>query len=377
MGESGKKLKVAVLVTEYRYNSHADVILGRLLGGFAYRPRVEVVSMYTDQVPDGDMSREAAARCGIPVCPSIAEAIRADHSGGPVDGVIIIAEHGNYPKNEKGQILYPRRRFLEETLAALDELGRAVPIFSDKHLAYTYSDSLWMYDEMKARGIPFMGGSSIPYADLVPALDLGRAGSMKEILVISNGGLECYGFHAMEVLQSIAEFRKGGETGVRSVELIRGGQGEVWEAMDRGEWPEDLLLHALSVYPDLPQVHPRTSEPDPAMYRIEYADGTKAFIIQFKRLHEHWAFAFRDREGRIAASRYDNDLDRPFSHFERLTRSIETFFLTRRPPQPPERTLLTSGMISFAMDSLFAGKKLETPELMIKYAAHSVLEGKE
>ena len=220
-----------------------------------------------------------------------------------------------------------------------------------------------------------MGGSSIPYADLVPAVDPGHAFSMKDILVISNGGLECYGFHAMEVLQSIAEHRKGGESGVRSVQLIGGDQGEVWEAMDRGEWPEDLLLHAIAVYPDLPQVHPRTSEPAPAMYIVQYADGMKAYIIQFKRLHEHWAFAFHYDEGRIAASRYDNDLDRPFSHFERLTRTIETFLITRQPPFPPERTLLTSGMISFAMDSLYEGAKLDTPELMIKYESNPVVEG--
>ncbi|MDF2670680.1 MAG: hypothetical protein K0R67_2986, partial [Paenibacillus sp.] len=171
MSGSDKKMKVAAIVTEYRYNSHADVIVGRLLGDFHYHPRIEVVSIYTDQVPSDDMSREASIRCGIPICTTIGEAVRAAHSRGPVDGVILIGEHGDYPKNAKGQILYPRRRFLEETIAALDELGLAVPIFSDKHIAYNYDDALWMYNEMKARGIPFMGGSSIPLADLVPAID--------------------------------------------------------------------------------------------------------------------------------------------------------------------------------------------------------------
>ncbi|MFK7695047.1 hypothetical protein [Paenibacillus sp. HJGM_3] len=365
--ESGNKIKVAAIVTEYRYNSHADVILGRLLGDFDYRPRVEVVSLYTDQVPDGDMSREAASRHGIPICETIGEAIRAIHTGGPVDAVLLIAEHGDYPHNEKGQILYPRRRFLEETLAALDELSLAVPIFSDKHLAYDYEDALWMYNAMKERGIPFLGGSSIPHADLVPAVDPSRMLSLRDILVIGNGGLESYGFHAMEVLQSIVERRRGGETGVRSVQLFGGEQGEVWAAMDRGEWPEDLLLSALSTYPDLPQVHPRVSEPNPALFVIDYLDGTKGYIIMFKRLHEQWGFAFHDGQGEIAAARCNSDLDRPFKHFERLTSIIEDFFITQVEPFPMERTLLTTGMISFSMDSLYARTKLETPQLHIKY----------
>ncbi|UVI27294.1 hypothetical protein [Paenibacillus spongiae] len=367
MNESATK-KVAAIVTEYRYNSHADVILGRLLGDFGYQPRVEVVSIYTDQVPENDMSREAAARLNIPICPTIGDTVRAAHAGGPVDGIIIIGEHGSYPTNGKGQTEYPRRRFLEETIAALDELGLAVPIFSDKHLAYDYDDARWMYEHMKARGIPFMGGSSIPHTEHVPAFDPRELSELSEILVISSGGLESYGFHAMEVLQSLAEHRNGGESGVRAIYLIDGSGGEAWAAMDRGEWPEDLLLEALGAIPGLPAVHPRDLEPEPALFVVEYMDGTKGYIIQFKRLVEQWSFAFRHGTDRqVTAALCDSDLDRPFAHFERLTRMIESFIETREQPFPMERTLLTTGMICFAMDALFYGRKLETPALQIVY----------
>ena len=244
MDERVKK-RVAAIVTEYRYNSHAEVILGRLLGGFNYHPSIEVVSLYTDQVPSNDMSRIEAARCGIPIYLTIGDAIRASHCKEPIDGVIIIGEHGDYPVNEKEQMMYPRRRFLEETIVALDELGLRVPIFSDKHIAYDYDDALWMYNQIKARGIPFMGGSSIPHCDYLPDFDVNNLKSLQEIVVVSSGGLEGYGIHAMEVLQSLAEQREGGETGVRSIQLLKGTDGETWTAMDRGEWPEELLLQAL------------------------------------------------------------------------------------------------------------------------------------
>ncbi len=359
--------RVAAIVTEYRYNSHAEVILGRLLGGLNYHPRIEVVSLYTDQVPANDMSRDEAARCGIPICLTIGEAIRASHCTEPIDGVIIIGEHGDYPVNEKEQMMYPRRRFLEETIVALDELELTVPIFSDKHMAYDYDDALWMYGQMKARGIPFMGGSSIPHCDYIPKFDMHNLKTLQEIVVISSGGLEGYGIHAMEVLQSLAERREGGETGVRSIQLIRGTDGEAWAAMDGREWPEDLLLQALKVIPDLPAEHPREVEPDPALFVIEYRDGTKAYIIQFKRLVEQWSFAFRHHHLQVTAALCNSDLDRPFTHFERLTQMIEAFIIDGQEPFPSERTLLTTGMICYAMDSLHHGKKLNTSKLGITY----------
>jgi len=365
---NGRK-KVAAIVTEYRYNAHADVILGRLLGDLDYEPRIDIVSIYTDQVPANDMSREMAARRGIPICPTIRETIRAEHCPEPIDGVVIIGEHGNYPINERELMMYPRRRFLEETIAALDELGLAVPIFSDKHLSYNYDDAVWMYEAMKTRGIPFFGGSSIPHCDHVPAFDERQLASLKEVLVVSSGGLEGYGIHAMEVLQSLAERRAGGETGVSSIRLLRGTDGEAWAAMDRGEWPEELLHQALRVIPGLPDGRLRELEPDPALFVIEYIDGTKGYIVQFKRLTEYWSFAFRygDEHDEVTAAFCDSDLDRPFRHFERLTGMIEQFIMTGEQPFPAERTLLTTGMIISAMDSLFEGKKLETPKLGIVY----------
>ncbi|GGD79087.1 hypothetical protein [Paenibacillus nasutitermitis] len=359
--------KVAVIVTEYRFNSHADMILGRLLSDHSYFPRVEVVSIYTDQVPANDMSREAAARLDIPICLTIRDAVGMRRCGVHVDGVIIIAEHGVYPDNEKGQTLYPRLRMLEETLTALDEFGLNVPVFSDKHLSWNMEDALWMFDQLKKRDIPFMGGSSIPHADPVPHFEPASLLSVKEIVVVSFSNLiEAYGFHALEVLQSLAERRAGGESGVNAIDVLQGA--EVWRALDRGLWPEDLLLKALTAYPGLIGGHPREAEPSPILFIIEYKDGLRGFVIQFQSLVEQWGFAFRFGDNQMIAARCDSDNERPFGHFERLTRLIEDFIITRTPPFPPERTLLTTGMIHFIIESLHrGGGKIETPELAIDY----------
>src|SRR5207302_7649426 len=116
------KKKVAAVVTEYRKWSHADVLVGKILEGFTYDggagPAMQVVSMYVDQFPATDMSRALAKKYGFTIYPTIAEAVTCGGKDVAVDGVLNIGEHGKYPKNDKGQILYPRRRFFAEVADA-------------------------------------------------------------------------------------------------------------------------------------------------------------------------------------------------------------------------------------------------------------------
>lgn len=363
-GSENNRKKVAVIITEYRHNSHAEVIVGRLLGRLGYSPRVDVVSMYTDQVPDNDMSRMEAAAYGIPISPTIAEAIAAGGRG-PIDGVVVIGEHGNYPINDKKQKMYPRRRLIEQVLQAMDGQGLRVPIFSDKHLAYDFKDALWIYAEIKKRNIPFMGGSSIPFTDFVPSFNTSALNDVRELMVVSFGDTEAYGFHGMEVMQCLAEKRLGGETGIRSIHTLTGS--EVWTAMDQKEWPEDLLLEALGTYRKPYAGHPREKVNNPDLFVIEYNDGVKGYVIQLQDEVEQWSFAFRNAIGNSIAAWCDSELERPFSHFGVLTHYIEDLIETRQSPFPIERTLITTGMIDYGMDSLYLRRKLVTPELNIHY----------
>src|SRR5687768_12874878 len=61
-----ERLPVAAIVTEYRRDSHADVIIGKILQGYKQDggagPALRVAAMYTDQVPKADLSRDLAKK---------------------------------------------------------------------------------------------------------------------------------------------------------------------------------------------------------------------------------------------------------------------------------------------------------------------------
>src|SRR5436309_2445855 len=118
--------KIAAVVTEYRKTSHADVILRNLLDGYpdgTTRPEMQLVSLFTDQVPKNDMSRDLAKKHGFKIADTIADALTLGTDSLAVDGVLSIGEHGTYPHNDKGQHLYPRRRFFEEITKVFEKSG--------------------------------------------------------------------------------------------------------------------------------------------------------------------------------------------------------------------------------------------------------------
>ncbi len=363
--------KVAAIITEFRHNSHAEVIVGRMLGELGYHSSVKVVSMYTDQVPDNDMSRLMAEKHGFVICGTIEEAVTFGAPDDPVDGIVIIGEHGDYPWNEKNQRLYPRRRLLEQTLQAMDKVNLRVPIFCDKHFSYDNDDAMWMFHQIQQRNLPFLGGSSVPYTLSLLSYDLEVLHAPSEIFVISFGGTESYGFHGMEVLQSVAEQRKGGETGVESVEALSGD--EMWEAMDAGVWPEYLLLHGLSVHDGERRAHPRDHCKEPVLFLVNYKDGTKGYVAQLEDYVKGWSCTIKNDAGDINSAWCNMDKGRPHRHFSTLTNLIERMIYTGKSAAPMERTLFTTIMINSGMEALYQKKKICTPELDRTYSRQGTL----
>src|SRR5262245_22521153 len=142
------KKKVAAVVTEYRRHSHADVIVSKILEGYHHDgkafPNLELVSLYCDQFPPKDMARDLARKHGFTIYDSIEKALTRDGAKLAVDGVLLVGEHGNYAKNDRGQIMYPRRRFFEETAKVFETSRTSVPVFNDKHLSATVTDAKWI-----------------------------------------------------------------------------------------------------------------------------------------------------------------------------------------------------------------------------------------
>ena len=380
-----RPIRIAILATIYRLQSHAQHMGDRFLVGYPYggvwrKPNVKVVSLYVDQKPEGDLSGARAREFGFEVYPTVAAALRC---GGPklaVDAVLLIAEHGNYPRNEKGQILYPRYEFFQECVKVFQAGGRAVPIYNDKHLSYSFEKAKAMVDASRRLHFPLMAGSSLPVTWRLPAIELPLDCDIVEAVMVGEGASDPMDFHALEGLQCMVERRRGGETGVRAVELITGDA--VWKAPDDGRYSRDLLQAALS-RSDTPlgltvedgrtqnllaSGELRRLAKDPAAYLIEYRDGLKATLLMLDGAVKDFNFAARLKDGEVRSTQFLLTPDPNVTYSACLMHHAERMFETGSPPYPVERTLLTSGTLESCLTSkLQAHARLETPHLAIAY----------
>src|SRR5438445_8399736 len=253
LGGTGKRLKVAAVITAFTYRSHAHVILENFVAPYLFNgkwisPGMDVVSMYADQFPEGELGRAFAARYKIPIYKTISEALCVGGDKLAVDAVLSIGEHGEYPENAKGQHEYPRKRFFDEIVAVFRRSGKVAPVFSDKHLSYRWDWAKEMYDTARELKIPLMAGSSVPLAQRRPPLELPPRAKIEQAVSIHGGGVESYDFHGLEVLQSMIEARRGYETGVDRVQFLQ--SDALWKAADDGLWSPQLAQVALDAEPN-------------------------------------------------------------------------------------------------------------------------------
>ena len=381
--------KIAAIVTEYRKYSHAQHIVDRFLYGYGWngghhRPQMDVVSLYTDQVPDSDASRSRAEEFpSMRIYPTVAEALTQGGDKLAVDGVILVGEHGNYPTNEKGQRLYPRYELFQQIVDVFRRSGRSVPVFNDKHLSWNWEWAEEMVQTSRVLGFAFLAGSSLPVARRIPAVEMPAGAEVEEAMGLALGGPDSYDFHALEVVQSMVERRQGGETGVVAMQALKGDA--VWEAMSRGSWSaggwdpqllEACLCRSHQLSParqgfnhTLPSADElRRLRPNPVAYRFEYADGLKATILIGDGLVRDFTFAARLKSREILSTLMFLPYYDLQNFFSPQVNHIETLFLTGQAPYPVERTLLTTGLTAAGVESLFQEEqRIETPHLQISY----------
>ena len=370
--------RIACVFTTCTFRSHAHVILENFLGSYLFRgkltkPGCDVVSLYADQMPDGELARGISERFNIPLFASIDESLCLGGKELAVDGVLVIGEHGEYPHNDLGQHLYPRKQFFDAAVATMKRSGRFVPLFNDKHLSYRWDWAREMYDTSRELGFPLMAGSSVPLAERRPMIELPESAEIEEAVSIHGGGMESYGFHGLEVLQSVVEARKGGETGVSRIEQLSGDA--VMQAARAGRWSRELADRALqaelAIRPQLPRGTLGEGAYTPAeALLLTYADGLRAAVLKVGDDSSRWNFACKLRNANEPlAAAFDNGPWQNRCLFKALSHAIQQFFVNRKAPYPVERTLLTTGILDAAMHShADGGKPLDTPHLEFAYA---------
>ncbi len=379
-----KPLKVAAVITSFTPRSHAHVILENFLEPYLFNGRVtrsgmQVASVFVDQTPAQDMSRDIARQFQIPIYPTIAEALCLGGEQLAVDAVLLIGEHGSYPTNAKAQVEYPRKQFFDQTVAVFRRCGRVVPVFCDKHLSYRWDWAKEMVDTARELKIPLMAGSSVPLAERRPPLELPPRAQISEAVSIHGGGVEGYDIHALEVLESLVEARRGGESGVRQVQFLEGEP--LWRAAEAGAWSADLAAVAMAaeVGPDheltrLLQSRGKATTDKPTTVHailVQYRDGLRGVAMKVGDQGTRWNFACRVAgETAPRSTAFYVGVWQNRNLFKALAHAIQTHFRQKKPPYPVERTLLTTGMLDAAMDSRLAGgRPIDTPQLDVAYEA--------
>ncbi len=365
--------KIAAISSTYFVRSHADDIDTRFLEGYwlgdTFHPSpCEIVSLYLDQTHPADVGHRLSAAFGFPIVPTIEDALTRGTGKLAVDGVLIVCEHGDYPFNDKMQQLYPRYEFFERVVKVFRASGRSVPVYTDKHLSYDWTKAKQMYDWSRELKFPLMAGSSVSVTFRRPELDYPLGVELEDALAVSSSWVTDGGvIHNMEMMQSLVERRKGGETGVRAVQYIVGDA--VWKAAADGIWSKELMRAALSrglkIGPGAPE-----DVKNPVLCVVEYNDGFRGCILNLPGLVSEYLVAVKVKGKKEPDATLCYVPTENSNNFSSLTHAIAHMFITGKHLYPVERTLLTTGVDSFLMESAAQGhKRIETPMLNVAYKA--------
>jgi hypothetical protein len=372
-----KRPRIAVLASYWAATrSHADWLVTKLIDGYWWQgayvpPRVDVASIYIHQLDTSLLGQKVAKAKGIPIFKTVAEAVTLGGEELAVDGVVIVGEHGDYPKDLKGHWLLPRWWLYNQVIRVFEQSQRSVPVFNDKHFSYNWDEAKWMFDKSRELGFPLTGGSLLPVYYRKPEIELDNDTPIKHSIVIGGASDEGAIFHCIELLQAFVERRRGGETGVKSVQSIRGP--EAWKWVERNPWAGKLLDSVAEKFSLKQGYFQERSETNICI--VEYRDGTKAAIIGGSGVG--WTYA-----GEIEGQKEPTivsllDFPGPFDQFHASNAQphwITEMMLTKKEPYHAERLLLSTGIVNNYMESNWengqyfpVGRRVETPFMDMTY----------
>ena len=356
--------------------SHADWIITKLLDGYwwhgAHTPsRVDVVSVYLHQFDTSLLGQKICKAKNIPIYKTVGEAVTLGGTELAVDGVVIVGEHGDYPTDLKGHWLLPRWWMYQQAIKVFEKSGRSVPVFNDKHLSYNWDDAKWMFDKSRELGFPLTGGSSIPTYFREPEIELAIDTPLRNAIVVGGASDEGAIFHCIDVLQAFVELRKGGETGVKAVQSIRGP--DTWKWVAGNPWAGTLLDAVATRFNRT--LGSLQADDRANVCVVEYNDGTRGAVISGR--DAGWTFA-----GEIEGQSQPTVISMlgfpgPFAQYHAANGQphwITEMMVTKKEPFNAERLLLSTGITNHYMESNWengrytaVGRRIETPFMNMAY----------
>lgn len=373
-----KRPRIACVVTYWAApGSHADWIITKLMDGYwwkgAHTPsRVDVVSAYIHQLPESGLGQKVCKAKNVAIYDTVKDALTLGGKDLAVDGVVLVGEHGIYHTNLMGQKYYPRWWLYQQIIQVFEQSKRSVPVFNDKHLSTNWNEAKWMFDKSRELKFPLFGGSSIPFYYRKPEMELDIDTPIKSSVVASSAPDEGSLFHCADVLQCFVERRKGGETGIASVQSIRGP--ETWKWTDRNPWAGKLLDSIRTSFNLKPNQF-RTGEREPNVTIVEYRDGTKGAIYSVSGVGWTYAGEIEGKKDPVIISMLG--WPGPYAQYHAANAFehwIIEMMLTRKEPVHAERLLLSTGITAYNQESNWengkysaVGRRIETPFMNISY----------
>jgi len=327
-----------------------------------------------------DLTQSRAQQFGFRVAANIPEALRCGGDRMAVDAVLTIVEQDDYPVNDKGQILLPSYDFFQQCAQVFEEEKNSVPYFNHNQLSFSYMEAQNMVKTAERLKIPMLAGSSMPVTWRLPDVDIPLGAHVQEAVMVGVGSVDGMDFDGLDAMQAMLERRKGGETGVKAVQLLEGD--DVWVARKAGRWSEDLLSSALS-RSDTPLgltvLDGRTQDlaapgvleqlvPNPAAYCIEYSDGTKATLLILNGAIKDFNISARVEGHGLVSTQFFMTPQPNETYSACLAGKIEQLYTTKSAPYSVKRTLLTTGILEACLNSRHRlNQRLETPQLAVSY----------
>src|SRR5690606_9852272 len=252
-----------------------------------------------------------------------------------------------------------------------EQSKRSVPVFNDKHFSYNWNESKWMFDKSRELGFPLTGGSLLPVYYRKPEIELDNDTPIKNSIVVGGASDEGAIFHCIELLQAFVERRKGGETGVRWVQSIRGPEALKW--IEANTWANQLLNSVAVSFNRQPGHFQENQRMNICI--VEYNDGTKAAIIGSQGSEWTYAGEIEGRDEPVIVSLLG--FPGPFDQYHASNAQphwITEMMVTKKEPFNAERLLLSTGITNHYMESNWengqysaVGRRVETPFMDMSY----------